>query len=79
MMYIGGVKVEKLIRKNFNMSRDMANWLEAKSAELGISQSSLIVMAIDDWRRSREIISNIDKMSDLVDKVQKANKEMMKK
>lgn len=78
-MYIGGVKMEKLIRKNFNMSRDMANWLESKSAELGISQSSLIVMAIDDWRRSREIISNIDKMSDLVDKVQKANKEMMKK
>lgn len=40
---------KKTIRKNISMSREVANWIEERAEKYGMTQSSVVVMAIADY------------------------------
>lgn len=62
----GGVKVSsELVRKNIRMSEQLAEWYEVRAAEMGVSQSALMAMALDAYVKQEETIdmmSNFDKL-----------------
>lgn len=52
-----------LVRKNIRMSPYVANWYEDKSVELGISQTNLMVIALNEYikqEQAMKMMSNFD-------------------
>lgn len=48
---------EKLARKNLYISKELAKWIEEMSEKTGMSQSSIIVAAIMQYRQQYEAMS----------------------
>lgn len=57
----------KLIRKNVQMSKELAEWLENKSKKFGMSQSSIIVMALADYIKQENAMSVMNNMGTLME------------
>lgn len=69
---------EKTIRKNVNVARETEAWLMKRSEETGLSQSALINMALVtyiDQQRALEVMGNKSGMKDLIEQLQKIQKE----
>lgn len=54
------------VRKNVNMSSDIANWIETKSAEIGMTQSSIILMCIAEYIKTQEVIKSMGNLPDIM-------------
>lgn len=54
--------LSNLVRKNIRMSEELASWYEKKASELGVSQSNLMVMALDFYVRQDKAMSNMDEL-----------------
>ncbi len=54
MIRIGGDSVEekKSLRKNVTLKKELAKWVEENAKELGVSQSSFIVMVLMEYKRN---------------------------
>ena len=53
------------VRKNINMSRELASWYEEKAKKLGISHSNLMVMALAEYvkqDKTIDVMANIQKL-----------------
>ena len=50
----------ELTRKNIRMSSKVAGWYEEKSRELGISQNSLMVMALNEYIKQDRVIDMVE-------------------
>lgn len=59
----------KLVRKNINMSLKIAKWYEEKAKELGVSQSSVMVLALNEYIKQSDAV---DVMSNFIKEVKKA-------
>ena len=46
----------KIVRKGIQLSQALARWYEEKSLDLGVSQSALIVMAMNDYKTQQDAI-----------------------
>ena len=46
-------------RKNVTISKDVAKWYENKSKETGMSQSSLMAMAMSEYIKMQEMDSRV--------------------
>lgn len=46
-----------LVRKNIRMSKEIAKWYEDKAKDLGISQSSLMVIALGDYIKQEKALN----------------------
>jgi len=56
----GGDNMAELARKNIRMSVKIAGWYEEKSRELGISQNSLMVMALNEYIKQDRVIDMVE-------------------
>ena len=43
---------KKSVRKNVTLKKEIAKWIEENAEELGVSQSSFIVMVLMEYRRN---------------------------
>ena len=48
---------DKIIRKNIRMGIEIAEWYEKKAKKLGVSQSSVMVMALSEYMKQEETVS----------------------
>lgn len=55
----------RLIQKNIRMSEKVARYYEGKSKEIGISQSALMVIALDHYMRSEKALEGVDILKEL--------------
>ena len=55
----------KLARKNIRMSLKVAGWYEEKSRELGISQNSLMVMALNEYIKQDRVIDMVELIKEI--------------
>lgn len=60
-------KTDKSIRLNTRVSSKLNDWLDKKSAEMGISKSALVAMAIEHYRVQLE---TVDVMPNLLKKLE---------
>lgn len=63
-----------LIRKNIQMSPEVAAWYENRSKEMGVSQSSLMTIALRDYIDREKAINLMDNMRELIKDVQELKK-----
>lgn len=60
---------EKKFRLNVRVSPELNNWLDKKSLEMGISKSSLVAMAIANYRVQLETIDVVKKLEEIGNKL----------
>lgn len=59
------------VRKNVQVSTRIAEWYEKEAAQLGIAQSQLMVVALNEYikyQESKQIIEDIKKIMDYTEK-----------
>ena len=51
------------IRKNLTLSPELGAWYDEKARKIGITVSSMMVMALADYKKQDEAMAMINKMS----------------
>ena len=50
----------ELVRKNIRMSQKIAKWYEDKAKDLGVSQTNLMVMALNEYIKQDQVVDMVD-------------------
>lgn len=50
------------VRLNTRVSADTNDWLDKKSEEMAISKSALVALAVENWRKEVETVSNLPQL-----------------
>lgn len=58
-----------LIRKNIRMSEGTATWFEKKAKEMGVSQSSLMAIALSDYIKMDNVYSTMPMISPMIEQL----------
>lgn len=58
-----------LVRKNIRMSEEMAEWYESEAKRLGVSQSNLMVFALNSYIKMNDDMKNIKELYSLLEDV----------
>lgn len=71
MLYkcLGGVFL--VIRVGTKLADDLNDWFDNQSKKTGISKSSLIALACESYRKEQELVTNIPKMLQVKDLLEK--------
>lgn len=68
-----------LIQKNIRMSEKVAGYYENKAKEIGISQSALMVIALDQYIRSEKALEGVDVLKELHQQMKLAQSQDLEK
>lgn len=60
-----------VVRVGTRLSSDLNNWFDDRSEKTGISKSSLIAIACENYRKEQELVINIPKMIQVKDLLEK--------
>lgn len=66
---------KKLVSKHIRMSQKIAKWYEDKAEDLGVSQTNLMVMALNEYIKQDDVVNMVDYLKVLEKEVQHAKKE----
>lgn len=67
--------VKNLIRKNVSMSPALAKWYEEKAKEMGVSQSALMVVAMQRYyegQKALELGAQVPQLLEVIEELKKA-------
>ena len=68
---------EALVRVNTRISSDLNDWLDRESAKTGLSKSSIMMIATENYRREKDaflMMADIGQLVDKLDDIEKAVK-----
>jgi len=65
-----------LVRKNIQMSPELAKWYEDKSKEIGVSQSSLMTMALDQYIKQEKAMDLMGNMKQMLEDAKQLKKDI---
>ena len=71
-----GVEVMEMIRVNTRISTDMNKWLDKHSKKTGLPKSTIIMMAIEDYRKEKEVMQQMADIGQIVAKLDKLEKKI---
>lgn len=60
-----------VVRVGTRLSDDLNDWFDSHSEKTGISKSSLIALACESYRKEQELVTNIPKMIQVKDLLEK--------
>lgn len=60
----------EMIRVNTRISPEMMRWLDERTKETGIPKSTLIMLALEEYRKQHEVITRMADMGELVKKLE---------
>lgn len=67
-----------LIRKNIQMSQEVAEWFENRAKEMGVSQSALMTIALRDYIDKEKAMSMVDTMKGMLNDMKSIQKQAKK-
>lgn len=65
---------KEMVRVNTRISQNANNWLDSESNKTGIPKSTLILLAIENYIREKQVIKGMEDMSDLYHKMEELEK-----
>lgn len=71
--------MNEMVRVNTRLAVDLNDWFDAESKKTGLSKSSMIMMAAENYRREREALKGMADMGDLVAKIEKLEDVIQRK
>ena len=66
----------EMIRVNTRISPEMMKWLDDRTEETGIPKSTLIMLALEEYRKQHEVMNQITVMSQLLERLEVIEKEL---
>lgn len=60
----------EIVRVNTRISKTLNDWLDKRSKETGYSKSTLVMLAIEDYRRQVEVVERMSDMSTIYHELQ---------
>lgn len=57
---------KEMVRVNTRISKTLNDWLDEESAKTGLSKSSLIMMAAENYRKEKEVMASMADMGHLM-------------
>lgn len=71
--------MNEMVRVNTRLSTDLNEWLDMESKKSGLSKSSIIMMAAENYRREKEAFKSMADMGELVAKIEELEKAVQRK
>lgn len=65
-----------MIRINTRISSELNNWLDEQSKETGMSKSTMVMLALEDYKKQRETLKSFNTMSDVMRKLEEIEKRL---
>lgn len=63
--------VAEMVRVNTRVSKEVNDWLDNKSARTGVSKSTLIYLALEQYIQQQHVVSEMPKMMELLEELKK--------
>lgn len=64
-------KKQKTFRINANISSDLNDWLDAESERTGHSKTTLIVLALENYKQQKTAQSQVIELSQLISRLER--------
>ena len=71
--------MSEMVRVNTRLSADLNDWLDKESEKSGLSKSSIIMMAAENYRKEKEVMKGMADMGELVAKIERLEKAVQRK
>ena len=68
-------KKQKTFRINANISSDLNDWLDAESARTGHSKTTLLILALENYKQQKSAVSQLTDLSELVKKMEQLSEK----
>lgn len=65
-----------MVRVNTRISKDINDWLDARSESTGIPKSTLIFLALEDYKRSIEFTQEVGDVKEIVRLLEEVKRSM---
>jgi len=81
MDYIGGMVMEEreLVRVGTRISAELNDWLDIESKKTGLSKSSIMMIATENYKKEKEVIKGMADMGALVAKIERLEEVIQRK
>jgi len=60
----------EMVRVNTRISKTLNEWLDEQTEETGVSKSTQIMLALENYRREKEVMGRMGEMEKLLQKLQ---------
>ena len=71
--------MNEMVRVNTRLGADLNEWYDDQSKKSGLSKSSLIMMAAENFRREKEALKGMADMGELVAKIERLEEVIQRK
>lgn len=71
--------MREMVRINTRFSADLNDWLDTESKSSGLPKSSIIMMAVENYRREKTAFQSLADMGELVAKIDNLEKIVQRK
>lgn len=65
-----------MIRINTRVSPEMMDWMDKRSEETGIPKSTIIMLALEDYRKQHQALDMVSVLGDLVVRLENIEKKI---
>lgn len=71
-------KVEKveMVRVNTRVSSPLNDWLDKRSLETGMSKSTLVMLALENYRQQVEVVDSLPTMVQIMEKLERIEESL---
>ena len=66
----------EMIRINTRVSPEMMDWMDKRSEETGIPKSTIIMLALEDYRKQHQALDMVSVLGDLVVRLENIEKKI---
>lgn len=68
-------KVE-MVRVNTRISSTLNEWLDKRSATTGMPKSTIVMLALEEYRKQEEVIESMADMNSIMEKLQQMERKL---
>lgn len=69
-------KPVKMVRVNTRISSTLNEWLDDHSAETGMPKSTIVMLALEDYMKQKEVMRNMADMSVIMEKLEQMERKL---
>lgn len=63
--------VAEMVRVNTRVSKEVNDWLDNKSARTGVSKSTLIYLALEQYIQQQHVVNEMPRMMEMLEELKK--------
>lgn len=70
--------MSEISRFNIRMPSELSEWLDDEAARIGISKNAVVMLAVENYRKEKEVLSRMADMGELVAKIEQLEKAIQR-